>query len=62
MLTAADGGGPLCHFVTSPHTVGSPPLGKGAFILFNFKRRINRVEHFILFADFLKAHLRIFKG
>ena len=29
-LTAADGGGPLCHFVTSPHTVGSNPLGKGA--------------------------------
>ncbi len=25
MLTAADGGGPLCHFVTSPHTVGSHP-------------------------------------
>ena len=24
--TAADGGGPLCHFVTSPHTVGSNPL------------------------------------
>ena len=26
LLTAADGGGPLCHFVTSPHTVGSNPL------------------------------------
>ena len=25
MQTAADGGGPLCHFVTSPHTVGSRP-------------------------------------
>ena len=25
MQTAADGGGPLCHFVTSPHTVGSHP-------------------------------------
>ena len=31
MQTAADGGGPLCHFVTSPHTVGSHPLQKGAF-------------------------------
>ena len=29
-LTAADGGRPLCHSVTSPHTVGSHPLGKGA--------------------------------
>lgn len=28
--TAADGGRPLCHSVTSPHTVGSHPLGKGA--------------------------------
>ena len=25
MQTAADGGGPLCHFVPSPHTVGSHP-------------------------------------
>ena len=31
--TAADCGGPLCHFVTSPHTVGSHPLGKGASVL-----------------------------
>ena len=26
--TPADGGGPLCHFVTSPHSVGSHPHQK----------------------------------
>ena len=30
MQTAADGGGPLCHFVTSPHTVGSHPRQREA--------------------------------
>ena len=32
----ADGGGPLCHFVTSPHTVGSHPLHRGGWGKYQF--------------------------
>ena len=41
----ADGGGPLCHFVTSPHTVGSHPLGKGGFFIRNFFKQFHGGEY-----------------